>query len=182
MNLDFEASSIFLKDYTPLIHKVLQQLNIPQNHMDYEDYFQELQIKLIEILQNFKNDSADLEEKNAKFVAYAGRGLYWHGLDLLGKKTNLPFDTVDNDYIDWLANHELADSTSFESNLSTEDFFHLAKKRLSEKEYLLLIQLAEGQHTMQELADEYGVARDTIYQWKHKIQNRLEGIKDCLRC
>lgn len=180
MMMDFEGAAAFLKQFNPLIHKTLQRLNMTQMQMDYEDYHQELQIKLIEILMVFKNDSGDLEEKNAKFVAYAGQGLYWHGLDLLQKKKHQAFERPDSESIEYLADYQTLDLESFEVDLYMEDFFRLAKKRLSEKDYSLLLQLASGQYTMQELATEYDVARDTIYQWKNKIQARLQDLKDCL--
>lgn len=179
--MEADGITIFLKTFKPLIHKVLNQLNIHQNHIDYEDYYQELQIKLIEILRNFKNDSTDIEEKNCKFIAYASKGLYWEGLDLLKKKSKEPEKIGESRPIEWLSDREAVNFDSFNLNLYTEDFFRLAKKRLDSKDFLLLLQLADGQYTMQELADEYGVVRDTIYQWKNRIKLRLEDIKDCLK-
>lgn len=181
MDMEPEGTSNFLKTFKPLIHKVLNQLNIRQSHMNYEDYYQELQIKLIDILKFFKNDSLDLDEKNCKFVAYAKQGLYWEGLDLLRKDNRRPKKASGSRPIEWLEDRKAVNFDSFDLNLYTEDFFRLAKKRLSSKDFLLLLQLADGQYTMQELADEYGVVRDTIYQWKNRIQERLEDIKDCLK-
>ena len=180
MNADNEGLTNFLKQFTPLVHKSLQRLNIRPQHMDYEDYFQELQIKLLEILQNFKIESTDREAVNAMFTAYAGKGLYWHGLDLLRKKNNHSLGTIESEKIQWLVDQESSDSESLEFDLHTNDFFRLAKKRLSTENYTLLLELAEGKYTMDELARKHGVVRATIYQRKDKIQARLEDIKSCL--
>lgn len=180
MDMESEGTNNFLKTFEPLIHKVLNQLNIRQNHMNYEDYYQELQIKLVDILKVFKNDSVDLDEKNCKFIAYARQGLYWEGLDLLRKSNREAKKIGESRPIEWLEDRNAVNFNSFNLNIYTEDFFRLAKRRLSSKDFLLLLQLADGQYTMQELADEYGVVRDTIYEWKNRIRDRLKDIKDCL--
>lgn len=180
MDLENEGISNFLKQFTPLIHKSVQGLNIRPYHMDYDDYYQELQIKLLEILKNFKNDTSDPEEKKCKFVAYASQGLYWHGVDLLRKKNNHSLGTMESETMQWLVDQELSDCDSLESDLSTDEFFRLAKKRLSTEDFSLLLELAEGKHTMDELAKKHGVVRATIYQRKERIQTRLADIKDCL--
>lgn len=149
--------------------------------MDYEDYYQELQIKLLDILEKFKSDTSDSDEKNCKFTAYAGRGLYWHGVDLLRKKKNHSLETTESEKIQWLADQDLIECESIDSNLYTDDFFRLAKRRLSPEDFTLLIQLAEGKHTMSELAEKHGIVRATVYQRKERIQNRLADIKDCLK-
>lgn len=181
MTSNNEGTINFLKKFKPLIHKCLQQMNIPPQHMDYEDYYQELQIKLLDILAKFKSDTSDVEEKNNKFTAYAGRGLYWHGVDLLRKKQNHSLETTESDKIEYLRNQESSESDDLETDLYTDDFFRLAKKRLSPEDFTLLIQLAEGKHTMSELAEKHGIVRATVYQRKERIQNRLADIKDCLK-
>lgn len=180
MELDSTNMSIFLDQFKPLIHRTLQKINITPQHMDYEDYYQELQIKLLEILQKFKNDTIDINEKNSKFTAYAGQGLYWHAIDLSRMKNNHSLNTIESDKIQWLAEQDSTEYESKEANIYTDDFFYLARERLTEKDYQLLIQLAENRYTMQELADEYGVVRATVYHWKNKIKMRLQDLQDCL--
>lgn len=178
--MNFDGATCFLKQFQLLIHKVLHRLNMHQGQMDYEDYYQELQIKLIDILKGFENDSPDLEEKNAKFTAYASQGLYWHGLDLLRNKNKNSFLTTESASFDYMLDGDTQSVDSLKSTLNTEDFFRLAKKRLSEKDYIFLLQIAHGQQTMEELAVDYGVAKDTVYQWKNRLKERLDGIKDCI--
>lgn len=182
MNIGSEDVANFLEEFKPLIYKVLQKLNIQQRHMDYEDFFQELQIQLLKISKSFKSDTSDSEIERYKFLAYADRGLYWYGLNLLRQQQpHHSFETVDEESIDRLALKNDLTAGVAEPNLYTQEFFDLAKKRLSAKEYSLLLQFAKGKYTMQELADEQGVSRDTVYQWKYKIQERLQDIKECLK-
>lgn len=180
MTIDSEGTVMFLNQFKPLIHKTLQTLNISQYQNDYDDFFQEFQIQLLKISQKFQYDSIDLDEINCKFLAYAGQGLYWHGLSLLKKKSQQPFQPIGTDQIDTFSLSDVSEIASLESSLETEEFFDGAKNRLSDKEYLFMMQLIEGRYTMQEIADAYGVSRTTIYKWKEKIQMRLQDIKECL--
>lgn len=178
---NFDGLAGFLKQFRPLIYKTLNRLNIYSCQMDYEDYFQELQIKLIDLLKKFKNDSGDWEEMNAKFVAYAGRGLYWYGLDLLRDKNKNSFKTMASSTLEFALEGDCESIDHLESTLYTEDFFRLARKRLSVKDYDFLVKLSNNSSSMQDLADDYGVARDTLYQWKNRLKIRLEDIKDCIQ-
>lgn len=181
MTIDSEGTIVFLDEFKPLIYKTLNTLNISQHHPDYEDFFQEFQIQLLKILHKFQSDSTDLDEINCKFIAYAGQGLYWHGLALLRKKSQQPFQPIGTDQIEWLAHSDITEAGQLESTVGIEEFFDAAKKRLSEKEYLFMMQLIEGKYTMQVIADAYGVSRTTVYKWKEKIQEKLQDLKDCLR-
>ncbi|MDN6161565.1 MAG: hypothetical protein L0I79_02225 [Atopostipes sp.] len=180
MDDDFAGIPAFLTQFKPLIHKTLNRLNIFSNNMDYEDYYQELQIKLIDILKLFQNDSVDLEEKNAKFLAYAGQGLYWHGLDLIRNKEGNSLGTIESNSLEYLVDGQFSSDSVSERSLNIKEFFDLAEKRLSKKDFDFLLQLAEGRQTMEELAKDYGVTRATLYQWKKRIKFRLVDIKDCL--
>lgn len=180
MDDDFEGMTSFFKQFKPLLHKTLNRLSIFSNNMDYEDYYQELQIKLVDILKHFQNDSVDLEEKNSKFVAYAGQGLYWHGLDLIRNKEGNSLGTIESKSLEYLVDGQLFSNSITEGSLNIREFFDLAKKRLSSKDFDFLLQLADGQQTMEELAKDYGVTRATLYQWKKRITFRLVDIKDCL--
>lgn len=178
---NFDGVEIFLKQFRPLIYKTLSRLNIFSRQMDYEDYFQELQIKLIDLLAHFKNDSGDWEEMNAKFIAYAGQGLYWYGLDLIRNKSKNSLKTMEASSLEIVLDGDYQSIDDLESSLFTEDFLRLAKRRLSVRDFDFLLRLIKSQSTMQELADDYGVARDTLYQWKKRLRMRLVDIKDCIQ-
>src|SRR5699024_8968834 len=169
-----------LKDFKPLIHKTMQRLNIHSNHMDYDDFYQELQIKLISIYKSFNGDPLNVTTDSYRFTSYASTGLYWHGLNLLRKENHVTLQLTENEQIDWLAYEEDASNSMFKSDLFIEDFLKQVKSRLTDQEYLLLLYIVEGKYTVLELAELLNVSRDTIYQRKNKIQKRLHGLKECL--
>lgn len=68
MDKDSIETSQFLIDFNPLIHKVLQRLHIKKTHMDYEDYFQELQIHLLKIRNRYKVNQRDTDEESESCI------------------------------------------------------------------------------------------------------------------
>jgi len=180
VNFDSISPNDLLLEFKPLIYKTMYRLNIKQNHADYDDFFQEMQIHLIEIFHKFAGDEENFEAERFKFTAYAGKGLYWYGIDLLHKGYVDNEQLIDRDQLDWFieSDGEVQDTPS--SNVFIEDFLTQAKRRLSKQDYLLLLYLIQDNNTVQELADIMGVSRDTIYQRKKKIQTRLQDIKKCL--
>ena len=87
--MDAESINVskLLIEFKPLIYKTLSRLRIHPHHMNFDDFFQELQIKLVEIYQGFEGDPLRVEADRYKFTAYAGNGLYWRGIDLFKKKS-----------------------------------------------------------------------------------------------
>ena len=55
----------FLLQFQPLVYKTLNRLNIRSTHMDYDDYFQELQIHLLKI----REKSIEAEKSHEKLEA-----------------------------------------------------------------------------------------------------------------
>lgn len=181
MTFDSEGTNKFLKQFEPLIHKTLNTLNISQTQSDYDDFFQEFQIHLLNLSQKFQPDVSNQEIQRYKFVAYAKQGLYWHGISLLRQQNQEPFQPLEMEQIEWWADNEgSSDALPQEETLQTMEFMEEAKGRLSEKEYQFLLQIVEERYTMKEIAAAYGVSRTTIYKWKEKIQKRLQDLKDCL--
>lgn len=169
-------------EFEPLVHKTIHRLNIHQHHMDYEDYFQELQIQLINIFRSFDGNPFESETERYKFTAYAGRGLYWHGINLLKQAKYDPPLTIEDEKLNWLSQQQ-AEEDNLLSNPSTihiQEFLQAAKKRLSKEDFELMGFIVEDKHTVQELADLLGTSRDTIYRRKGRIRERLSDIKDCL--
>ena len=167
-----------LEQFQPLIYKTLQKLNIQQHHMDYDDFFQELQIQLLKIFDEFSGDVLNQDVDRYKFTAYAGQGLYWHGLNLIRAEDVRAYDTIEDGQLDYLHTSECGFDLA--SNLNIQEFFDLARVRLSDEDYELLLYLAEGKYGVQELAEVFGVSRKTIYERNKRICRRLEGIKNCL--
>lgn len=176
MNKESECLNQVLIQFEALVHKTMNRLNIPQNNMHYEDFTQKLQIQLIEIFQSFDGNPLDSEIDRYKFIAYAGQGLYWHGLNLLRQDNLEMIYPTDEEQIDWF----IEGVEDARNNLYVDDFLQQAKPRLSDEDYLLVLYMCEGKYTVLELANLMGVSRDTIYQRRKKIQLRLKDLKECL--
>ena len=67
-----------------------------------------------------------------------------------------------------------------EPNIFIEDFYQQVKNRLNDQDYRLFVQIAEGKHTIVELAELMQISRDTIYQRKAYILKRIHDLKQCL--
>src|SRR5699024_768126 len=169
----------------------MNRLNLRQHDMDYDDLTQELQLHLLTIFESFQGDPLRSEADRYKFTAYAGRGLYWHGLNLLRQNKLNPLHISDNEEMDCLVEqvgtsdkdemYQLDEQVGTsnketQTNIYIEDFLKQAQDILSEKDYSLLLHIVEGKYTIDELAGLMGVSRDTIYQRKKKIQQRLLNI------
>ncbi len=175
-----EDLNTLLLQFEALIHKTMSRLNIPQNNMFYEDFTQELALELIEIYQTFEGEPLVSDIDRYKFTAYAGRGLYWQGLNLLRQNKLDTFYATDEEEIDWLQEQGEDAAETFTTSIYIEDFLKQAQARLSAEDYQLLLHLMEGKYTMQELAELMNVSRDTIYQRRQKMQGRLRDLKECL--
>ncbi|AEA01901.1 MULTISPECIES: sigma-70 family RNA polymerase sigma factor [Aerococcus] len=173
MRLDKLYADRLLREFEALIHRTLADLNIRKCHGDYQDYAQELRLKLLDVVDRFEGDP--LAEDRYRFVAYAGRYLRWSLLDLLRQTSRLPQLTL-SDHQDWLTESESAED--FEAGAA--DFLQAAQDTLSERDYQLTLALAEGDFSIADIARTFGVARKTIYQWKDRLAQRLLPFKDLL--
>src|SRR5699024_5031715 len=107
-----------------------------KNHIDYEDFFQELQIKLVEIFYQFNGDPLGSDEDRFKFTAYANNGLYWHTLNLLKQKELSLIRVGDENQLEWMVNENSDLVQGMNTNLHIEDFLNQARKRLTYEDYL----------------------------------------------
>ena len=180
MTYSSEEIESLLNMYTPLLHKTMQRLNIRTNHMDYDDFFQEFQIKLLTLLKEFDGTPLLLDSDRFRFTSYAQKGLYWHGLNLIRKKTS-PTTSLEEYTQNDSTLQELNGYThESDTTLFVQEFMKEAVKRLSKHEVVLLHYLVENTYSISELCQRMNVSRDTIYQRKNKIKEKLEGLKECL--
>ncbi|SEQ55563.1 hypothetical protein SAMN04488558_1218 [Ignavigranum ruoffiae] len=160
-----------LKAFNPLIHKILKRLAIYPNHNDYEDYQQELKLHLIQLADKFSGDV--LGECRYQFVAYAQRGLFWHGLRLMKQ-----FEHKETCCFDAQTSKDIPIVTPSLSDVHIAEFMQRAKRRLSTWEYQLIILL--NHYSVQEIADQVGLSRYAIYKQRKKIQHKLADLKKLL--
>ncbi|MCY3024916.1 sigma-70 family RNA polymerase sigma factor [Aerococcus loyolae] len=173
MRLDKLYADRLLREFEALIHRTLADLNIRKCHGDYQDYAQELRLKLLGVAEDF--DGQPLGEDRYRFVAYAGRYLRWCLLDLLRQSQRFPQLTL-SEHQDLLT--ESADTEDFE--LGAADFLQAAQDTLSERDYQLTLALAEPDFSITDIAKSFGVARKTIYAWKKRLVEKLQPLKGLL--
>jgi|SRR5699024_8559317 len=163
------------EQYTPLIHHVMKGLYLNLSDSYYEDYLQELYIKLFEIAAAFDGDP--LDKDNYRFTHYAKRGLRWHLIDLLrsAKKSNVEVPFLDIYFLD----KEKVEHSE-DSRLRLSSFYTEVKQKLTKQELTLLVEMIAGNHTLQELATNYGVSRKTISERKKVIRDKLHSLKEVL--
>lgn len=174
-NLDFQSlyKSRVLEQFDPLVHKTLARLFISPRHVSYEDYAQELRVKLLEIEASF--DGNALGEDRIRFVAFAGRGLYWFLVSLLRKEKQL--NSVSFDDIEAAVECEVPVESS---RLELMFFMEEARRRLDAAEFELFQLLIDGEWTVTEIARFYKVQRKAIYRRKKKIVEKLSDLKELL--
>ena len=173
--MDFQSlyRSRVLAQFEPLVHKTLARLFISPRHVSYEDYAQELRLKLLEIEAGF--DGKALGEDRMRFVAFAGRGLYWFLISLLRKEKKAV--SVSFDDIEAAIECEVPVESS---RLELVLFLEEARRRLDAGEFELFQLLMHGEWTVTEIARFYGVQRKAIYRRKKKLVDKLSDLKDLL--
>lgn len=102
--------SELLSQYEPLIHKTLSRMNIKQHYRDYDDFAQELRLKLVDIYETFDGNACEEADK-FRFSSYAGKGLYWYGINLIRTQqdTDMPSEAEE------IADHQLPQPSIFEN-------------------------------------------------------------------
>lgn len=180
MDLESINVSKLLVEFKPLIYKTLSRLRIHPHHMHFDDFYQELQLKLVEIYKSFDGEPLTIEADRYKFTAYAGNGLYWRGIDLFKKKSFNTLPITEDVHLERMVEQQEGHDNQVENNLFLEDFMKQAQSRLSESEYLLFTYLAEGDYNMTQIADLMQVSRGTLYQRKNKMQVKIADLKHYL--
>lgn len=164
-----------LSQFEPLLFKTLGRLNIRRVNADYDDFLQELRLKLLTIADKFDGDP--YKEDVVRFLGFAKQGLYRYTIDLL-KKSKPKADVVGSDVsqLSELLHSDLV----FGINPEVQEFIGRASDVLSDKERRVFALLVEGGYTGQEMADELGVSRKTMNKYKKQIQEKLDPLKDIL--
>lgn len=178
MDLKSINSSKILIQFKPLVYKTLQRLHIMPQHMNYDDYFQELQIKLLDIYQSFDGDPLNIDEDRYKFTAFAGRGLYWRGIDLFKQRSFNTLPILDDEHLTRQMDETSEEVDEAESNIFLEEYYSFAKKRLSDSEYELFKYLASQEFTVTQISKFMKVSRNSIYKKKKLIQGKIYDLKN----
>lgn len=165
-----------LKQFEPLLFKTLGRLNIGRRRIDYDDYLQELRLKLLYLAEQFDGDP--FKEDIYRFLGFAKQSLYRYTLDLL-KKHSQKFDVVNSDVSE--LGTILHSDLIFDSNPEIQEFFKKASQVLTLKERHIFLLMVEGGYTIQEMADRFGVSRKTMNKYRKTIREKLAPLRGLLK-
>ncbi|EFR31640.1 RNA polymerase sigma factor [Eremococcus coleocola] len=166
-----------LANYQALIYKTLNRLGISKNHCYYDDYYQELSLKLLALADSFQGDP--LGEDRFRFTAYVQKGLYWYLLDLL-KARPLKHEIAVEEIMTVKESLAQPDSRMV-SHHRLMAFYGAVDRHLDESDRQLFYLLADSSFSMTEIAELLGISRKTLYKRKAKLQDQLGSYKFLLK-
>ena len=175
-----------LRLFVPLVYKTLARCNIHSAHIHYDDYWQELRIKLLQIAQNFDGQPLTNDDDRYRFTAYAQRGLYWHLIDLIRRdQRDLARQETPEDLQAFLENlsepeniHQAPPSIA---SMYITRFIEQARHHLSEEEYQLFLLLTTEVGTYTEIAEILGITRENLYKRRIQLRRKLRPLKYLLK-
>lgn len=167
--MTLEHLEILLEQYSRLIHKVLVECG-QYNKPDYEDYYQELSIKLFELAEGYEGDPLGEDADRYRFTAFAKQGLKRGLIDML-RKEKFWNDAMTSPLSEYIFESEVG-------KLSIENLLVLMndlRRYLTSGELNLVKGIVNGINS-KELAKCFGVSRKTIAKWKGQIRQKLSEI------
>jgi len=180
-----EAAGDFLTVHEPLVYGALKACHVAYSQANYEDYLQIGRLKLVEAYETYPSDLSD-EERYYQFTGYAYQRVRWGILDELRKAVKarerecmLPDGEV-------LEQPGLGVSLSSGENSCEEaviywELFQSMLQCLSEQEQKYLEDAVIRRLSVKVIAEKYGVSRKTVYQWKHRIGQKLAHFRTDLK-
>ncbi len=159
-------------DHVLIIYSALKKLGMRPSDDDYNDYVQDCWLWFSEIFQKY---SGNPWSQPKSFLAYAHVALYRRALNERMRVQKR--DKVTDDAPDWeQVGEELALLTT-ETDIVDRSMLDswLGKCSGVEREYL--IDAVVHQMTPTEIAEKRGVSRQTVYQWRRKVREKLKQLR-----
>lgn len=164
-----------------LVHAVLKQLHISTSMDCYDDFFQEGCLIFAQAYAKFPDDPEDPENER-QLMNFAFKRIYWRLLDQLRHQfwekehwlgsmndDNLDESTINHFCFDHRSNAPFA-------RLENADFFTQLERRCSPKEKLYLRARLLSDLTDSEIAQQYGVSRQTVHSWKRGLIRKARSL------
>lgn len=170
-----------LKEFDNLLHRVLRDAYLYPGHLDYEDYYQELCLKLLNLAENFEGNI--FKEGRYPFVAYARRGLSWFVSDLRRRQSrtqSLASQDITH-LVDQVNRQQAYPHTYLHSQGQILSFIQTAENHLTPEEKSLFYYLIQDAYNNQELADIFSCSRQAIHQRRKKLRQKLAHLKNLLQ-
>ncbi|RLK63302.1 sigma-70 family RNA polymerase sigma factor [Atopobacter sp. AH10] len=150
-----------------VIYYSLAHLGIFKSHGDFEDFVQDGFLKLCDLAQRFKGDW--LLENRYQFISYAKISLRRFYLDLLHRKSYRKDDKNDPALLDLLADEKQNDLAE---NLLIRDCL----AQIRPEDCQLFLALYHGGKSKEDLAQQFGLSRRTLYRRIDRIKIALAPL------
>ena len=158
-----------LKQFDPLIHQVVRSRGFTPRHAYYHDFCQELRLHLLTLYDQF--DGKPLGGDRYAFVAFAKRGLNWH----LANYLRLQHPERD------LSLTEIEDNASQIPHYTSDADYSLTQlladleSQLAPDQFALLQRLIFTDDSVQEIATDFNVTRQTINNRKNRLKQSVKA-------
>lgn len=154
-----------------IIYGALKRLNINNWAIEFDDLVQEGRLAFAKAFASYP----DNPRENQKFNCYAYQAVYWRLLDLLRKSqmVNSHNDGESNDLLMEIPNSE--SNCPFE-RIATIDLMERLVKCCTERERRFIRLCYEENLTGGEIAKQERISRQTVYQIRRKIKEKVQKI------
>ena len=191
-----------VEQYGGVIHYVLHSQGYYRGHPDYEDFYQELYLKLWDLAQKFKGQPLE-EQSRSRFVGYVKPALRYYLWDLgqaaslrrsrepLGLLANGGGAEPDSELVADLLAQDLKRSETGawqaqqggtqESSQGADAFLTAARSRLSDKEADFLTFLLDPRLTDTAKARQLGISLSSYDDRRTRLATKLWDLKALLK-
>lgn len=170
--IDQSYARLIIKQFEPLVYQTLHSFHISSRTPDFNDFAQELRIKLIYLAERFDGKPLKISSDRYRFVAYVKLGLKWHLLNLFKKS---PRDILfDNDYSLETSPLQIKRDTAIE-NIKLAEYHRMARTLLKDREYFVYLALVDGLSASQ-IMSSLDIKKSTFYKMKKDIKKKLQPL------
>lgn len=169
--LAVEKEEAFFERHSGIVFGALKKEGVLRSYPDYDDYVQQGLLKLVEAYETFPQDP-EHPEFIYPFGGFAFRKVQWHIRDLRRKQHRI--HSNESSWPEFMEENYPDTQPWFEENWLEMELFKEMLLLLTAKEQGYLIDAVVYQLTVTEIAPKNQVSRKTIYQWKKRIQQKLE--------
>lgn len=159
-----------LRQFEPLIHYTLHRGGLRQSQATYEDYAQELRVRLLFLADDF-GPSLLKAPGRYRFTAYAKQALFHRLVDLLRQNTQPTQPTADL---------TIFEGEGYIDNNGANDFLSAAKAHLSAKDWAFMQQVIASDN-WSTLAKELGISRQALHKKRQKLSRQLAELRPILK-
>ncbi|WP_027108619.1 sigma-70 family RNA polymerase sigma factor [Lacticigenium naphthae] len=175
-SLPLEMEQEFFAQYKGIIVSILRKRGIFSFRSDYDDYFQNGSIKLVEAYEQFPL-SFEEEAEWYQFVGYAYRKIDWYIVDCLRKDWKK--SVQEQALPEFFEETEPTSEKSMEERILEEEWLQGLLALLTPRERNYVVDTVIEQLSASEIAKKHHVSRKTVYVWRKQVAKKLAHLQTC---